>query len=403
MKKILLAISCLLACAGALLPQEQPAQEQPERQAETDPTEAVKRLREAAEQGDAEAQYRFGLSLANEKGVKKNEAEAVKWWRKAAEQGFAEAQYQLGESLAKGKGTKKNRTEAVKWFRKAAEQGFAEAQYSLGWSYSVGEGVKKDEAEAAKWLRKFAEARAKLAESESSEETAERQEGTLQNPSTPTTPSIPSVAGSSGSIQELPAGFSYLRDIDPSILVDLRYASANNFTGSVVDGYFSDQAAILTTGTAKMLSDVQEHLKKENLGLLVYDAYRPEKATKFFVAWAGNEDASTKAAYYPNIDKAKLFTSGYIASESEHSSGYAVDVTLVDLSSGTALDMGGAFDLFDEISRHGNPSITVEQRRNRAKLKAAMEKFGFTAYSKEWWHYSYRQEPPSEYFDFDVR
>jgi len=80
-----------------------------------------------------------------------------------------------------------------------------------------------------------------------------------------------------------------------------------------------------------------------------------------------------------------------------------VDVTLVDLSSGNALDMGGSFDLLDEISWHGNRSITAKQRSNRAKLKAAMEKFGFTAYSREWWHYSYSSETPSEYFDFDVR
>jgi TPR repeat protein len=119
--------------------------------------EAAKDLRQAAEQGDAKAQFNLGLAYENGQGVPKDETEAVKWYQKAAEQGYAEGQCNLGLAYYKGQGVPKNETEAVKWWRKATAQGESFAQNNLGWAYHNGEGVPKDDAEAVKWYRKAAE------------------------------------------------------------------------------------------------------------------------------------------------------------------------------------------------------------------------------------------------------
>jgi len=118
-------------------------------------SDPIETLRKAAEQGDANAQYDFGVLHANGKGgLPKNHAESLKWFRKAAEQGHARAQYGLVMSYAFGFGVPKGNAEAIKWCRKAAEQGHAEAQVYLGRIYDKGDGVPEDAAEAAKWFRK---------------------------------------------------------------------------------------------------------------------------------------------------------------------------------------------------------------------------------------------------------
>ena len=116
----------------------------------------VRRLRKAAEQGDAVAQNDLGYRHELGNGVVKNYAEAVKWYRKAAEQGNGNAQRSLGYHYQNGIVVVKDDVEAVKWFRKAAEQGHAQAQYDLGCCYAEGKGVEEDYSEAVKWYRKAA-------------------------------------------------------------------------------------------------------------------------------------------------------------------------------------------------------------------------------------------------------
>jgi hypothetical protein len=94
----------------------------------------------------------LGFRLYAGEGVAKDQVEAVKWLRKAAEQNDAEAQYNLGVCYAHGEGVAKDLVEAVKWYRKAAEQNFAGAQYNLGVCFYNGRGVAKDWVEAYKWL-----------------------------------------------------------------------------------------------------------------------------------------------------------------------------------------------------------------------------------------------------------
>ena len=119
--------------------------------------EAIPFIREAAEKGYAEAQFRLGWCYRNGYGLTKSDTEAVKWYRKAAEQGHAQAQTNLGFCYKHGLGVAKNYTEAAKWYRKAAEQGNAMAQSNLGNCYYGGRGVAQDYTEAVKWYRKAAE------------------------------------------------------------------------------------------------------------------------------------------------------------------------------------------------------------------------------------------------------
>jgi hypothetical protein len=110
-------------------------------------------LRNAAEKGDAEAQYHLGCCYADGGGVPKDETQAVVWLRKAADQGSGMAQFKLGHSYADGVGVAKDEVEGVKWYRKAAEQGIARAQYSLARCLDQGQGGPKQTSEALKWYR----------------------------------------------------------------------------------------------------------------------------------------------------------------------------------------------------------------------------------------------------------
>lgn len=123
-----------------------------------------KRCQQAAEQGDANAQFYLGVIYANGQGIVKDETEAVRWFRKAAEQGSASARIWLGFMYVNGLGVVKDEAEAVRWFWEAAEQGNAEAQFYCGVMYANGQGVLKDEEEAVRWFRKLTEQGSAIAE-----------------------------------------------------------------------------------------------------------------------------------------------------------------------------------------------------------------------------------------------
>lgn len=123
----------------------------------TDWSKALDQHRQAAAQGDRDAQHVLGMMHHEGLGVATNYEEAAKWNRMAAEGGHKEAQYHLGVMYAFGRGAPKDKLEAVKWFRKAAEQGHSSAQFNLGFRYAKGDGVQRDENEAVKWFRKAAE------------------------------------------------------------------------------------------------------------------------------------------------------------------------------------------------------------------------------------------------------
>lgn len=202
---------------------------------------------------------------------------------------------------------------------------------------------------------------------------------------------------------QLPKGFVYVEDIVPTVKVELRYFSSNNFLGVPVDGYNKD-VAILSESAAMALRNVQDDLKKYNLSILIYDSYRPQQAVNHFIRWARDlNDTINKQRFYPRVKKRNLFKEEYIASRSGHSRGSTLDITLVDATTCEPLDMGSPYDFFGPESWVANIKLTAQQRANRMLLQTVMLKHGFRNYAKEWWHFTLRGEPfPKTYFDFPV-
>ena len=203
--------------------------------------------------------------------------------------------------------------------------------------------------------------------------------------------------------QELPKGFVYVDEEIPTIQLDLRYTSYNNFVGLPIKGY-QKARCILSTQATEALKKVQVSLLEKGLGLLVYDSYRPQQAVNHFMEWARNtNDTLMKQHYYPDVKKKNLFKKQYIATRSGHSRGSTVDLTIVDLKTGIVLDMGSPFDFFGPESWVSNTNLTAVQIANRQLLQKTMKEFNFRNYPKEWWHFTLRWEPfPKTYFDFPV-
>ena len=130
----------------------------------------------------------------------------------------------------------------------------------------------------------------------------------------------------------LPRGFVYLRDIDPTIVQDIRYAGSHNFVGRPIKGYLA-AACILSDRAASALKTVQEMLAEKKLSLIVWDCYRPKRAVDDFLQWSKDPaHAEMKAEFYPRADKRKLFALGYLAMRSAHSRGSTVDLGIVPSS-----------------------------------------------------------------------
>src|SRR5437868_13072587 len=165
-----------------------------------------------------------------------------------------------------------------------------------------------------------------------------------------------------------------VRALDSSIVVELRYATSNNFTGAPLPGYLANRA-FLRREAAAALARVQRNLRPQGLGLKIFDAYRPVRATLAMVEWT------------ERVNRPDLLKDGYIASRSRHNLGLAVDLTLIYLASGRELEMGTPFDTFSAAAHTAN--ATGQSAVNRQRLRAAMEREGFTNYDKEWWHFSF--------------
>ncbi|WP_405829207.1 M15 family metallopeptidase [Streptomyces sp. NBC_00105] len=200
-------------------------------------------------------------------------------------------------------------------------------------------------------------------------------------------------------------GFVALREVDPSVRQDMRYAGARNFTGGVVDGY-EEPVCLLARPAAEALRRAQRGLLRRGYSLRVYDCYRPQRAVDRFVRWAreadGPDDRAAKAEFYPNVERSRLIPEGYIAEKSGHSRGSTLDVTLEELS-GRPVDMATAFDFFDPLSHTDDPRVTGAARAHRQLLKGALAEQGFVNLPEEWWHFTYKPEAyPDTYFDFPV-
>ena len=199
------------------------------------------------------------------------------------------------------------------------------------------------------------------------------------------------------------SGFVLLSDYVPGIIQEIRYYSTYNFVGDRINGY-EEPCAILTKEAARSLQAVSSEMNVRGYRLKVFDAYRPATAVRHFVLWGIEDlDLRMKPFFYPELEKQELFVRGYIASQSSHSRGSTVDLTLLDMQTGKEVDMGGPFDLFSEKSHPDYRGITDQQYENRMLLQSVMLRHGFEPIDCEWWHFTLKDEPyPDTYFDFPV-
>jgi D-alanyl-D-alanine dipeptidase len=235
------------------------------------------------------------------------------------------------------------------------------------------------------------------------------------------------ISQDSSGVESLPNGFVDVREVIPSVVLELRYFDHHNFVGKKIDGYHKPRC-VLTREAAQALAAVQEELLKFSLSLKIYDAYRPQRAVDHFVHWVEDlADTLMKKEFYPTVDKKNLFRDGYVAKKSSHSRGSTVDLTIVPLPlpeqqnfdpaqvlcpcyksqserfKDNSIDMGSGYDCFHPTSNTVNQDLSPDQRINRLLLKTLMEKHGFRNYPKEWWHYTLIKEPyPDTHFNFQI-
>jgi D-alanyl-D-alanine dipeptidase len=231
------------------------------------------------------------------------------------------------------------------------------------------------------------------------------------------------VAARAGS---LPKGFVYLREVDPTIVQDIRYAGSHNFVGRPIKGYLAAEC-ILSEPAANALKAAQNKLAAKNLSLIVWDCYRPKRAVEDFWRWSRDATRTEmKAEFYPRTDKQSLFASGYLAARSAHSRGSTVDLGIVPagfsmrptsdalppLKSCTApkgerfedgtIDFGTGYDCLDVLGTTSNPRVGAVASANRQMLKSTMREAGFRPYFREWWHFELANEPFNNGFDFEI-
>lgn len=164
-----------------------------------------------------------------------------------------------------------------------------------------------------------------------------------------------------------------LATLTPPPIVELRYATSNNFTGAPLPGYEANRA-FLRREAAAALQRASTALAERGYRIKVWDGYRPVRATEAMVAWT------------QRVGRTDLLRDGYIAERSRHNLGLAIDCTLVDARTGKELDMGTGFDTFS-IEAHTR-SAEGPELANRLILRSAMEQAGFAPYDDEWWHFA---------------
>lgn len=170
----------------------------------------------------------------------------------------------------------------------------------------------------------------------------------------------------------LPSDLVELVKLDPTIRLDIRYATTNNFAGQKV---YTQARAFLQRPAAEALVRVHRKLEAQGLGLLVFDGYRPWSVTKIF--WDITPPDKRNFVANPR-------------SGSKHNRGCAVDLTLFDRKTGKALPMPSEYDEFSDRAYVDYAGGTDEERRNRDLLRAVMEAEGFAVVPHEWWHFDYK-------------
>jgi D-alanyl-D-alanine dipeptidase len=173
-----------------------------------------------------------------------------------------------------------------------------------------------------------------------------------------------------------------LTHLDNTIKLDIRYATTDNFVGKAV---YPEARAFLQSPAAEGVVRVHRQLKKKDLGLVIYDGYRPWAITKLF--WEVVEPNQRKYVADP-------------AKGSKHNRGCAIDLGIYDLKSGLAIPMPSGYDEFTERASPDFIGGTAEERGNRDLLRRLMEGEGFIVNPNEWWHFDYKDW--EDYAIYDV-
>lgn len=175
-----------------------------------------------------------------------------------------------------------------------------------------------------------------------------------------------------------------IKKIIPDILLDIRYATTNNFMHRKL--YPPLTTTFIRLPAAKALQQVQSELRKLGLGLKIYDAYRPYYVT--VKMWEPIKDDR----YVADPKKG-----------SGHNRGIAVDLTLIQLSNGEELNMGTGYDNFSDTAHQAFTGLPAQVLQNRNILKRLMEKYGFKPLETEWWHYSLPNAKDFEILDIPFK
>lgn len=183
---------------------------------------------------------------------------------------------------------------------------------------------------------------------------------------------VPAQTGPPKEANKKEANLIELVKLDPTIKLDIRYATDNNFVGRAV---YPEARAFLQKPAAKAVIKVHRQLKKQGLGLVIFDGYRPWAITKLF--WEVTTEDKRK--FVANPDKG-----------SKHNRGCAVDLSIFDLKTGKLIPMPSGYDEFTERASPNYTGGTEEETRNRELLRKLMEDAGFTVNPNEWWHFDYK-------------
>jgi D-alanyl-D-alanine dipeptidase len=163
-----------------------------------------------------------------------------------------------------------------------------------------------------------------------------------------------------------------LAKLDPTIKLDIRYATTNNFLGTPL---YTQARAFLQKPAAEALLRAQQELKSSGYGLIIHDGYRPWYVTEIF--WNATPD--DKKIFVANPGQGSM-----------HNRGCAVDLSLYDLKTGKEVQMPSGYDEMTKRSYADYPGGTAEERARRAILRTAMVKQGFIVNPEEWWHFNYK-------------
>ena len=167
----------------------------------------------------------------------------------------------------------------------------------------------------------------------------------------------------------------------PGIVLDIRYATTNNFTGEQI---YNLAKAYARKPVADAVKRAQAELQKQGLGIKIFDAYRPYKATvRFYEVY---KDTTYVASPYKG---------------SRHNRGCAIDMTLINLKTGEELNMPTGYDSFQKEAWPSTPIKDPEARKNRALIIQVMEKQGFKVNGSEWWHFDFIGWRNYEVLDID--